>query len=87
MLRVDGVLQALQFAFQSAQLGVVTLKQTWLKPPVEILDTAVALRATGRDQEWFDPEAQTHAQHPGEIAGRHAPTNDFAGIVELDLSR
>jgi hypothetical protein len=56
MLGIHSIFQALQFAFQGAHLGVVALKQAWLKPAVEVLDAAIVLRATGRDQQRFDPE-------------------------------
>ena len=43
MLNIDGLFQSLEFAFQRAQLRVMPLKQTRLKPAVEIFYTAVGL--------------------------------------------
>ena len=87
MLRIDALFQALQFAFQSTGLGVVTLKQTRLEPAVKMLHAAVPLRATGRDQQRLGPEAQAQTQHTREIASGRSPPDDFASIVELDLFR
>jgi len=58
MLGVNGLFQALEFASKGTELGAISLKQTRLKPTVEILDAAIALWPTGRDQERLDPEAQ-----------------------------
>ena len=62
MLGIDGVLQALQFAFQGRQARVAPLQQAGLKPAVEVFELTIALRLGGRDQNRLDAEAQTDAQ-------------------------
>jgi len=54
----------------------MTLKQTRLKPTVEVLKAAVALWTTWRDQERFDAEAQAQAQNTGEVLRSGTPAND-----------
>src|SRR3972149_6863593 len=87
MLSIDSFFQSLQFAFQSANLRVVPLKQTRLKPAVEVLNTAIALRTSWRDQERFDAKTQAQAQNTREVFRGRSPANDFAGIVKLHLGR
>lgn len=87
MLGVDGVLQALQFAFQGAQLGVMALEQARLEPAVEMFDTAIALRACRWDQHRLGSEAQAQAQNAGEVTGGGSPADDLTGIIELHLGR
>jgi hypothetical protein len=79
VLRIDSLFQPLQFAFQSTNLRVMTLKQTGLKPTVEVLNAAVALWTTWRNQERFDAEAQAQAQNTGEVLRSGTPANNFAG--------
>jgi hypothetical protein len=43
MLRVDGVLQTLQFSFERADASKMTLEQTWLEPAVEVLHASIGL--------------------------------------------
>ncbi len=75
VLGVDGLLQALQFALQSCQLGVAPLQQAGLKPPVEVFDDALALRLRGWDENRVDSKAQTDPQDPRQITvGKAQPT-------------
>lgn len=41
VLGIDGLLQTLQLAAQDTDLAVMALEQAWLKPTVEVLDTAI----------------------------------------------
>jgi hypothetical protein len=64
MLGVDRFFQPLEFALQRAQLLVVALKQAWLEPAIESLDTSLALGASGWDEYWLDAKPQAQAQDP-----------------------
>lgn len=85
MQGVDGVLQALQFAFQGSQARVASLQQAGLKPTVEMFDAALTLRLSGRDQNRLDTETQTDPQNPRKITGGRTPADYFACVVELHL--
>lgn len=61
MLLVDRLLQAQQFAFECTDLRVMALKQSRLKPAMEMFDTAIVLWTARRDQKYFDPETQAQA--------------------------
>src|SRR5258708_38543327 len=87
MLRVDRVLQALQFADQRAGTAEVPLEQPRLKPAVEVFDAALPLRPSGRGERRLDAKAQAQPDDGRQVAGRWPPTDELARIVELHLLR
>jgi hypothetical protein len=64
MLMIDRFLQPQQFAFECTDLRVMALKQSRLKPGMEIFHGSIVLGTSGRDQKYFDPETQAQAQYP-----------------------
>jgi hypothetical protein len=86
MLRIDRLLPALQFALEGAHPGEVTLKEPGLEPAVEVFDAALALGSGRWNEHRLDLEAQAQANDPRQIAGGGSPTEELAGIVELDLN-
>lgn len=60
------------------------LEEPGLQPAIEVLDAALPLRLGWWDQHRFDAKAQAQAEHSREIPGGGPPTDDFAGVVELN---
>src|ERR1700687_1350951 len=85
VLDIDRVLQPLEFVLEGGDARVVTLQQPWLEPAVEPFHRSVALGPGGRNEDWFDLEAQPHTNHPRQVARSRPPAEVLAGIVELDL--
>src|SRR5262245_40053346 len=65
----------------------MALKQRLLEPAVEVLDAAVELRFSFRDEDGADAVAQAQPNHPRQSARRLPPAAQLAGVVELDLRR
>src|SRR5262249_15208588 len=85
VLGVDRLLQPCQLPPQVTRPTEVALEQWLLKPAVEVLNAAVELRLSFRDEHRADAVAQAQPDHPTQRARRRSPASQFAGVVELDL--
>ena len=61
--------------------------EQWLKPTIEILDRAIALRLALGDEDRLYSQAQAQANGTTEIASGKAEAAELAPVVELDLLR
>src|SRR5512134_1001166 len=87
MLRVDGILQALQFSFERADASKMTLEQTWLEPAVEVLHASIVLRSGWWNEDRLDLKAQAQPDQPRKIPGSGSPAKILASVIQLGLFR
>src|SRR5947209_19860049 len=87
VLRIDRLLQPRQLPPQVACPCEAPLEQRLLEPAIEVLDAAVELGLSFRNEHGTDPVAQTHSDHAAQGTGRWSPARQFARVVELDLLR